>query len=209
MNQTKIREEKLKNIRNIGIFVDNRRFKIDVTEKILDYVNMVEHIKEHGPDPLGLLRGGGCGVTDEDRESMIISPVQKTDWLNKEINFVDVDIKHLFDNQFELTMKLIDGAVSVFSAVDGVQTVAKRLWRERVKHGVCSIALMTHIDKEGADFWGLIKEIEDGLGANLLITQLPIYNGDKIEGVIDLTEMREYAFEFNPESVDSLVKKNI
>ncbi|NEW59815.1 elongation factor G [Sulfurovum sp. bin170] len=175
----------LKNIRNIGIFSDSDKQKINFTDRITSYTPLEERMRDG--QALDWMEGG-CGR----HEDMLYTlQAVTTSWLGQQINIVDVPTFLDFENKFERSMQVIDGGISLFSAVEGVQPNAIMLSKERVKHLIPSIAFIGQVERGGADFFGVVEQISDRLKINPLIIQLPIYSDEKFEGIIDLIAMRE------------------
>lgn len=179
--------EKIKTIRNIGVFTESKKFKVNLFDTMFTYTANEKEIRAYGSKES---QEGGCGSPDINIVNLAFTI--KTDWLSHQLNIVDIPTKPDFEGQLERSLMTIDGAFSLFSAVESLDPMAEALWKERVAHAVPSIAFMTQMGQEGAEFWSVVQQIEDRLEANLCLTQLPIYNGKKLEGIVDLIQMREY-----------------
>ena len=99
-----------------------------------------------------------------------------------------------FTVEVERSLRVLDGAVAVFSAVDGVQPQSETVWRQADKYGVPRMAFFNKMDRIGADFKMCVNDIKEKLGANPVPIQLPIGAEDAFEGIIDLIEMKETVY---------------
>jgi elongation factor G len=114
----------------------------------------------------------------------------------------DIQIKKIdtpghvdFTIEVERSMRVLDGAVSVFCAVGGVQPHSETVWRQRNRYGVPSLVFVNKMDRTGADFFEVARQIEDRLKGNPLIIQLPIGAEEHFEGVVDLVKMKEIVWD--------------
>ena len=99
-----------------------------------------------------------------------------------------------FTVEVERSLRVLDGSVAVFSAVDGVQPQSETVWRQADKYKVPRMAFFNKMDRVGADFDMCVADIRQKLGGNAIPIQLPIGAEDLFEGIIDLVEMKEYLF---------------
>lgn len=187
---------KLENIRNIGIIAHIDAGKTTVTEQML-YISGMKH-------RVGKV-DSGTTTTDEDPEEQergitIYSACVTFDWKDIHINLLDTPGHVDFTAEVERSLRILDGAVVVFSAREGVQAQSETVWRQANKYGVPRVAFINKLDREGASFERVIKEMKNRLGANPVPLQLPVGLGpahfaDPFRGVIDLIEMRMLTFE--------------
>jgi elongation factor G len=187
---------KLENIRNIGIIAHIDAGKTTVTEQML-YISGMKH-------RVGKV-DSGTTTTDEDPEEQergitIYSACVTFDWKDIHINLLDTPGHVDFTAEVERSLRILDGAVVVFSAREGVQAQSETVWRQANKYGVPRVAFINKLDREGASFERVVKEMKNRLGANPVPLQLPVGLGpahfaDPFRGVIDLIEMRMLTFE--------------
>ena len=110
-------------------------------------------------------------------------------WNDHTINIIDTPGHVDFTVEVERSLRVLDGAVAVFDAVSGVEPQSETVWRQADKYGVPRICFVNKMDRIGADFFGTVKSIEDRLGGNPVVVQLPIGAEAELRGVIDLVEM--------------------
>lgn len=173
--------------RNVGIMAHIDAGKTTTTERILFYTG-VEH-------KIGEVHEGGATMDwmeqEQERGITITSAATTCFWKEHRINIIDTPGHVDFTVEVERSLRVLDGAVAVFSAVDGVQPQSETVWRQADKYGVPRIAFFNKMDRVGADFEMCVNDIKDKLGANPAPIQLPIGAEDLFEGIIDLIEMKE------------------
>jgi elongation factor G len=187
---------KLENIRNIGIIAHIDAGKTTVTEQML-YISGMKH-------RVGKV-DSGTTTTDEDPEEQergitIYSACVTFDWKDIHINLLDTPGHVDFTAEVERSLRVLDGAVVVFSAREGVQAQSETVWRQADKYGVPRVAFINKLDREGASFERVLKEMKLRLNAHPLPIQIPVGLGpahfdDPFRGVIDLIEMRMLTFD--------------
>jgi len=178
---------KIDHIRNIGIIAHIDAGKTTVTERILYYTGRSHKIGEVHD---------GEAVMDwmpdeQERGITITSAVTTCRWENTEIHIIDTPGHVDFTIEVERSLRVLDGVVGVFSAVEGVEPQSETVWRQADKYGVPKIAFINKMDRIGADFLGTVKMMKDRLNANTLIMQLPVGEGEDFSAVIDLLHMRQ------------------
>jgi elongation factor G len=187
------RSHKLEDVRNIGIAAHIDAGKTTTTERILFYTG-VEH-------KIGEVHDGAATmdwmVQEKERGITITSAATTCEWLGKQINIIDTPGHVDFTIEVERSMRVLDGAVSVFCAVGGVQPQSETVWRQRNRYGVPSIVFVNKMDRTGADFLEVERQIRDRLKGNPLIIQLPIGAEEAFEGVIDLVKMKEIVWDMD------------
>jgi len=185
------RSHKLQDVRNIGIAAHIDAGKTTTTERILFYTG-VEH-------KIGEVHDGAATMDwmeqEQERGITITSAATTCEWLGKQINIIDTPGHVDFTIEVERSMRVLDGAVSVFCAVGGVQPQSETVWRQRNRYGVPSIVFVNKMDRTGADFYEVERQIRDRLKGNPMPFQLPIGAEDKFEGVIDLVKMKEIVWD--------------
>jgi elongation factor G len=185
------RSHKLEDLRNIGIAAHIDAGKTTTTERILFYTG-VEH-------KIGEVHDGAATMDwmeqEQERGITITSAATTCEWRGKQINIIDTPGHVDFTIEVERSMRVLDGAVSVFCAVGGVQPQSETVWRQRNRYGVPSIVFVNKMDRTGADFYEVEKQIRERLKGNPVPIQLPIGAEDNFEGIIDLVKMKEIVWD--------------
>ncbi|QOP40467.1 elongation factor G [Sulfurimonas marina] len=185
------RSHKLSDVRNIGIAAHIDAGKTTTTERILFYTG-VEH-------KIGEVHDGAATMDwmeqEQERGITITSAATTCEWSGKQINIIDTPGHVDFTIEVERSMRVLDGAVSVFCAVGGVQPQSETVWRQRNRYGVPSIVFVNKYDRTGADFYEVERQIRERLKGNPVPIQLPIGAEDQFEGVIDLVQMKEIVWD--------------
>ncbi len=184
------RQVSLEMTRNIGIMAHIDAGKTTTTERILFYTGVNHN--------LGEVHDGAATMDwmeqEQERGITITSAATTCFWKNHRINIIDTPGHVDFTVEVERSLRVLDGAVAVFSAVDGVQPQSETVWRQADKYGVPRMAFFNKMDRIGADFKMCVNDIKEKLGANPVPIQLPIGAEDAFEGVIDLIEMKETVY---------------
>ncbi len=183
----------IEHYRNIGIVAHIDAGKTTTTERVLFYTGVSHKIGE--------VHDGGA-VTDwmeqeRERGITITSAAITAYWSgmdkqypNHRINIIDTPGHVDFTIEVERSLRVLDGAVVVFSAVDGVEPQSETVWRQANKYGVPRIAFVNKMDRIGADLFRVAKQIKTRLNANPVLIQIPIGAEEGFEGVIDLVKMK-------------------
>src|SRR5262249_25019899 len=100
-----------------------------------------------------------------------------------------------FTIEVERSLRVLDGAVAVFCSVGGVEPQTETVWRQADKYGVPRLAFVNKMDRLGADFFRVVKMIQDRLGARPVVIQLPIGAEEKFAGIVDLVSMKAVVWE--------------
>ncbi|MGL5124062.1 MAG: elongation factor G [Fusobacteriaceae bacterium] len=173
--------------RNVGIMAHIDAGKTTTTERILFYTG-VEH-------KIGEVHEGAATMDwmeqEQERGITITSAATTCFWREHRINIIDTPGHVDFTVEVERSLRVLDGAVAVFSAVDGVQPQSETVWRQADKYGVPRLAFFNKMDRVGADFEMCVRDIKTKLGSNPVPIQLPIGAEDLFEGIVDLIEMKE------------------
>src|SRR6476661_9289420 len=192
---------KIEDLRNIGIIAHIDAGKTTVTERML-YLSGAKH------------RVGevdkGTTETDSDAEEQergitIYAACVTFKWKDVTINLLDTPGHVDFTAEVERCLRVLDGAVVVFSAREGVEAQSETVWRQADKYKVPRLAFINKLDREGADFESVFEEIGNRLGANPVALQIPLGQGpahtpNPFRGVIDLIEMKLLNFPADKES---------
>jgi elongation factor G len=180
------RTHKLEDVRNIGIAAHIDAGKTTTTERILFYTG-VEH-------KIGEVHDGAATMDwmeqEQERGITITSAATTCEWNKKQINIIDTPGHVDFTIEVERSMRVLDGAVSVFCAVGGVQPQSETVWRQRNRYGVPSIVFVNKYDRTGSDFYEVERQIIERLKGNPVPIQLPIGAEENFQGVVDLVKMK-------------------
>ncbi len=185
----------LESLRNIGIIAHIDAGKTTVTERML-YVSGAKH-RAGGVD-------SGTTETDDDPEEQergitIYSACVTFRWKDSVVNLIDTPGHVDFTAEVERCLRVLDGAVVVFSAREGVEAQSETVWRQADRYEVPRIVFINKLDREGADFYRVLEEIAPRLNANPVAIQIPVGMGpphvrDPFKGMIDLVEMQFLSF---------------
>ncbi len=176
----------LKNTRNIGIAAHIDAGKTTCTERILFYTG-----KSH---KIGEVHDGAATMDwmeqEQERGITITSAATKTSWKYNDntydINIIDTPGHVDFTVEVERSLRVLDGVVALFSAVDGVEPQSETVWRQANKYKVPRIGFVNKMDRQGADFLNVVSQVKTMLGSNPVPLQLPIGAEDDFKGVVDL-----------------------
>ena len=185
----------LQSIRNIGIVAHIDAGKTTLTERMLFFTKTSHRLGEVDR---------GTTITDFDPEEQergitIYSAAVSFQWQDVTVNLIDTPGHVDFTAEVERSLRVLDGAVVVFSAREGVEAQSETVWRQADKYGVPRIALVNKLDREGADFFGTVDQIEKRLKAKPLVLHVPQGMGpphvkDPFRGIVDLVEMQLLTF---------------
>ena len=162
--------------------------KTTTTERILFYTGINRKIGEvhDGEATMDWME------QEKERGITITSACTTCFWQEHRINIIDTPGHVDFTVEVERSLRVLDGAVAVFSAVDGVQPQSETVWRQADKYHVPRIAFFNKMDRVGANFDMCVNDIKEKLGAVPVPIQLPIGAEDNFTGVIDLVKMKEF-----------------
>ena len=179
------RDIELQKIRNIGIMAHIDAGKTTTTERILYYTG-----KSH---KIGEVHDGQATMDwmaqEQERGITITSAATTTRWKNHKINIIDTPGHVDFTIEVERSLKVLDGAIELFTAKEGVQAQSITVWNQADKYGVPRIAYINKMDTLGADFYDAVYQLKEQLGANAVPLQLPIGKEDSFVGLVDLVNM--------------------
>ncbi len=194
------RKVSLDKTRNVGIMAHIDAGKTTVTERILLYTGITHKIGE--------VHDGGATMDwmeqEQERGITITSAATTCFWTGHRVNIIDTPGHVDFTVEVERSLRVLDGSVAVFSAVDGVQPQSETVWRQADKYGVPRMAFFNKMDRIGADFEMCVNDIKDKLGANPVPVQIPIGAEDYFEGIVDLVEMKEVKWPLETETGQDL-----
>ena len=180
------RNNDIKRVRNVGVMAHIDAGKTTISERLIFYCG-----KTH---KLGEVHEGDATMDwmDQERERgiTIASAAVTLPWNGHDITLIDTPGHVDFTAEVERSLRVLDGAVALFCAVGGVQPQSEQVWKQSEKYGVPKIAFVNKMDRTGADFFIVLKKIQETLGANAVPVVVPLGKEEKFEGVIDLISMK-------------------
>ncbi len=180
------RSHPLNKVRNIGIAAHIDAGKTTTTERILFYTGVSHKIGE--------VHDGAATMDwmeqEQERGITITSAATTCEWKGHQINIIDTPGHVDFTIEVERSMRVLDGAVAVFCSVGGVQPQSETVWRQANKYHVPRMVFVNKMDRTGADFFEVERQIKERLNANPVPIQIPIGAEDNFQGVVDLVEMK-------------------
>lgn len=184
------REFSLKNTRNIGIMAHIDAGKTTTTERILFYTGRTHKIGEvhEGAATMDWME------QEQERGITITSAATTAQWKGHRVNIIDTPGHVDFTVEVERSLRVLDGAVGVFSAKEGVEPQSETVWRQADRYGVPRIAYVNKMDIIGADFLNVVKDMRDRLQANAVAIQLPIGAENDFVGIIDIVAQKAYMY---------------
>ncbi|MCE9528984.1 MAG: GTP-binding protein, partial [Planctomycetales bacterium] len=198
---------KLETIRNIGVIAHIDAGKTTVTERMLFYSGAKHRVGEVDK---------GTTETDSDPEEQergitIYAACVTFEWKDVVVNLLDTPGHVDFTAEVERCLRVLDGAVVVFSAREGVEAQSETVWRQADRYKVPRVAFINKLDREGADFYSVVEEMKSRLGAHPLPIQIPVGQGPPhvptpFRGVIDLIRMKMLTF--GPDKDSKLVEEH-
>ena len=192
----------LKKTRNIGIMAHIDAGKTTTTERILFYTGITHKIGE--------VHDGAATMDwmeqEQERGITITSAAVTTNWIyegvENKINIIDTPGHVDFTVEVERSLRVLDGAVALFCAVGGVEPQSETVWRQANKYNVPRIGFVNKMDRSGANFFEVVRQVREMLGANPVPLQIPIGAEENFEGVIDLIENKAVVW-FDDEQLGS------
>ena len=184
------REFELKDLRNIGIMAHIDAGKTTTTERILFYTGKTHKIGEvhDGAATMDWM------VQEQERGITITSAATTCHWKGYTINIIDTPGHVDFTVEVERSLRVLDGAVAVFSAKGGVEPQSETVWRQAAGFNVPRIAYVNKMDISGADFFNVIDMMKKRLNANAVAIQIPIGAEDEYQGLVDLVKMQAVVY---------------
>ena len=184
------RSHSLDHVRNIGIMAHIDAGKTTTTERILFYTGRVHRLGEthEGSATMDWME------QEQERGITITSAATTCEWRGNQINIIDTPGHVDFTVEVERSLRVLDGAVSVFCAKGGVEPQSETVWRQATKYGVPRMAYINKMDVTGADFHRVVGMMRERLGANAVPIQLPIGSEATFKGMIDLINMQAIVY---------------
>jgi elongation factor G len=181
----------LEKIRNIGIVAHIDAGKTTTTERVLYYTGRIYK--------MGDVDEGTAAMDwmeqEQERGITITAACTTCFWKDYRINIIDTPGHVDFTVEVERSLKVLDGCVVVFCGVGGVEPQSETVWRQADRYKVPRIAFINKLDRVGSDFFGVVGQVENKLGAPVLWLQLPIGSEEGFRGVIDLIQMRALIYD--------------
>ncbi|MFA4843220.1 MAG: elongation factor G, partial [Candidatus Omnitrophota bacterium] len=165
--------------------------KTTTTERILFYTGKSYKIGEvdQGKAQMDWMK------QEQERGITITAAATTCFWQDHRINIIDTPGHVDFTVEVERSLRVLDGAVAVFCAVGGVEPQSETVWHQSDKYSVPKLAFVNKMDRTGADFFAVLKGIEEDLAANVIPIQIPLGQEENFRGIIDLLEMKAYIYE--------------
>lgn len=195
----------LERTRNIGIMAHIDAGKTTFTERVL-YFTGVSH-------KIGEVHEGEATMDwmeqEKERGITITSAATTCFWLNHRINIIDTPGHVDFTVEVERSLRVLDSSIAVFCAVGGVQPQSETVWRQANKYSVPRLIFVNKMDRIGANFFNVIKETREKLGAKSVPIQIPIGAENQFVGIIDLIKMKAYYFTDDEKALVNFEEKEI
>jgi len=181
----------LRKLRNIGVMAHIDAGKTTVTERVLYYSGKIYKMGEvhEGTAVMDFM------TEEQQRGITITSAATRCPWNGYQINLIDTPGHVDFTAEVERSLRVLDGAMAVFDASEGVQAQSETVWRQGTKYGLPCICFINKMDKVGADFEMAVDSIRDKLLANPVPVQIPIGAEADFQGLIDLVKMKAVFYE--------------
>ena len=200
-------DELLKYTRNIGIMAHIDAGKTTTSERILFYTGLTHKIGE--------VHDGAATMDwmeqEQERGITITSAATTAFWkYNDEqykINLIDTPGHVDFTVEVERSLRVLDGAVATYCAVGGVEPQSETVWRQADKYNVPRIAYVNKMDRSGANFFEVVRQMKDVLGANPCPIQIPIGAEETFKGIIDLVTMKAYYWPDEKQGADYVIEE--
>jgi len=181
---------RISKLRNIGIVAHIDAGKTTVTERILFYTGTTRTMGEvhDGEATMDFMK------QEQERGITIASAAITCHWDEHQINIIDTPGHVDFTMEVERSMRVLDGIIAVFCAVGGVEAQSETVWGQADRYRVPRICFVNKMDRPGADFFDVLKQLDDRLDARAVPYQIPIGTEENFSGVIDLVRMKFYTF---------------
>ena len=186
-----MRRYPLDKVRNIGIIAHIDAGKTTLTERILYYSGKIHRMGEvdQGDTTMDWM------LQERQRGITITSAATTLPWKDSYINLIDTPGHVDFTIEVERSLRVLDGAVVVFSAVEGVESQSETVWRQADRYRTPLLAFVNKMDRMGADFSMVVDKMKEKLGAKAVPLQIPLGSEESFVGHIDLVEMVEVVYD--------------
>jgi elongation factor G len=178
--------KRLSRVRNMGFVAHIDAGKTTVTERVLYYTGKIHR--------MGEVHDGQATMDwmpqEQERGITITSAVSTCTWNSHNIHIIDTPGHVDFTIEVERSLRVLDGAVMILCAVGGVQAQSETVWQQCRRYSIPTIAFINKLDRLGADFDAVMRQMDERLEVRPLPIQLPFYEGDFFRGVIDLMGQR-------------------
>ncbi|MBU0713245.1 elongation factor G [bacterium] len=180
----------IQRIRNIGIVAHIDAGKTTTSERILFFTGITHKIGEvhDGQAVMDFMK------QEQERGITITSAAITTEWKKHQINLIDTPGHIDFTLEVERSLRVLDGIIMVFCAVGGVEPQSETVWHQADRYKVPRIAFINKMDRQGADVFHTVEQMNEMLGANAVLFQLPIGSEADFKGVIDLISMKSITY---------------
>jgi elongation factor G len=191
-------EKRIARTRNIGFMAHIDAGKTTVTERVLFYTKKTHRMGEvdDGTATMDWM------PQEQQRGITITSAVTTVEWKRSTIHIIDTPGHVDFTIEVERSLRVLDGTIAIFSAVEGVEPQSETVWHQADKYRVPKMAFVNKMDRIGSDFFGTVKMMIERLGAHPLITQIPIGTEDQFIGVVDLIRSKGIVWDENSLGVE-------
>ena len=188
-------ETPLERVRNIGIMAHIDAGKTTTTERVLYYTGRSHKMGEvhHGTAQMDWME------QEQARGITITSAATTCFWRDHQVNIIDTPGHVDFTMEVERSLRVLDGAIALFSAVEGVEAQSETVWRQAERYSVPRIAFVNKMDRVGADFAGVLEQMVERLSARPIAFQLPLGAEDNFVGIVDL--LRQKAIVYDDETL--------
>lgn len=202
---TKNRKVSIDRIRNIGIIAHIDAGKTTTTERVLFYTGRTYKLGDidEGTTQMDWM------PQERERGITIVAAATTTFWRNYRINLIDTPGHVDFTAEVERSLRVLDGAVVIFEAEEGVQSQSETVWHQADKYKVPRICFINKMDKIGANFEKTINDIKERLGAKPAIITFPLGKEQNFKGVVDLLNLKVLTWEKDPLGIKYEISENI
>lgn len=186
---------RLSYIRNIGIMAHIDAGKTTTTERILYYTGInykLGEVHDGNATMDFMIQEKERGITIQSAATTVFWDVDNQKY---HINVIDTPGHVDFTVEVERSLRVLDGGIAVFCAVGGVEPQSETIWRQANKYHVPRISFINKMDRTGADFFKVVDQIKERLGAKPIVLQIPIGEEDNFGGIIDLVENKAYTWD--------------
>ena len=193
-------------MRNIGISAHIDSGKTTLSERILYFCNKIHAIHEvRGKDGVGATMDSM--ELERERGITIASAATNVEWQGHEINIIDTPGHVDFTIEVERSLRVLDGAILVLCSVGGVQSQSITVDRQMKRYHVPRIAFVNKCDRTGANPYRVKDQLVEKLGLNAVLMQIPIGLEDRLQGVVDLVEMKAYYFDAGADGLQERIEE--